>query len=151
MKNSKKPLPLKEVQKYVEKNAISEYKHCKSIHLIEGCQLNFYFTFYAESEAIQENLINALKEYGFTVVGSSKLHTKADAFMVFSAIGIKLNLKTFITKAKQLCKLANQVGAEYLQFEIAELNDYYSLGFYQDDLDLQEAITKELTKGEVPF
>lgn len=128
------------VQKYINKSAISEYKHCKSIHLREGELLSFCFTFYAENVAIQENLVTALKEYRFTAVWNTPLHTKADAFMVFSAIGIKLNLKSFITKTKQVFQLANQVGANYLLFEIAEVNDYYSLGQHQEDLELQEAI-----------
>lgn len=127
-------------QKYVKKNAISEYKHCKSIHLREGELLNFCFSFYTENVAIQENLVTALKEYGFTAVWNTPLHIKADAFMVFSAIGIKLNLKSFITKTKQVFQLANQVGANYLLFEIGEVINYYDLGQYQEDLELQEAI-----------
>lgn len=141
----------KEVQKYVKKIAISEYKHCKSIHLEEGELLNFCFTFYANKLAIQDNLIKALKEYGFNVIWNSKLHTKEDAFMVFSAKGIELNLKSFITKTMQVCQLASQVGADYLLFDIAEVNDYYSLGQYQENLELQEAINDLTSDGKEPF
>ena len=140
------------MQNNINKAVISEYKHCKSIHLENGQQLNFIFTFYADSSTIQDNLFKALKEYGFNnAIWNSKLHTKSDAFVAYAATGCNLNLKAFIKLATDVFQLANDVGADYLYFEIGEVQEYYSNGQYEADMELQEAFADLLADGGEPF
>lgn len=145
----------KEVQKNISKAAISEYKHCKSVHLKEGELLSFIFTFYADNLASHNKLINALKQYGCNCVWNSVLHSKSEAFVVYGSIGLKLNLKSFINTSSQLFQLANEIGANYLFFEIGEIQEYYDLGLYMEDmgLELEEAFedSEEEENEDLPF
>lgn len=139
----------KQVQNNIKKAAISEYKHCKSIHLKEGQVLNFCFTFQADSSEIQSNLINVLKDNGFNpIIMSSKFHSKKDTFLVLSLFSLKLELKTFITKSAQLYNIAYNVGAEYLYFEIDEVLEFYSLGINEENIDVKLVDSFEDSKKE---